>query len=146
MIGLKYPLQMQMQSFSRFISPRPVGLCYVTGGACGGWPLVVAQELAGKLEYTTTSGEKVQRVRAALFQHVFNHGTHHRGQVRSKRIYICACTHPRTSAPHIYAHHSELQLPYPLFNPRMLTNIAGFRGHQPVRGAVPSPGSERISA
>ncbi len=43
-----------------------------------GWP---AERFDGVLSYTTTRGEPLALPFAATLTHVFNHGTHHRGQV-----------------------------------------------------------------
>lgn len=40
-----------------------------------------ATTLAGCLSYTTTAGQHLSLPYAATLMHVFNHGTHHRGQV-----------------------------------------------------------------
>jgi uncharacterized damage-inducible protein DinB len=42
------------------------------------WP---AQRFEGTLAYTTTRGQPVSLPFAATLAHVFNHGTHHRGQI-----------------------------------------------------------------
>ncbi len=42
------------------------------------WP---ADRWEGDLAYTTTQGEPVSMPFAATLAHVFNHGTHHRGQI-----------------------------------------------------------------
>ena len=42
------------------------------------WP---AERFDGRLDYTTTRGQAVSLPFAATLAHVFNHGTHHRGQV-----------------------------------------------------------------
>ena len=42
------------------------------------WP---AERFDGVLSYTTTRGEPVTLPCAATLTHVFNHGTHHRGQI-----------------------------------------------------------------
>lgn len=38
-------------------------------------------ELAAKLKYSTTDGKEYTRPRSTLLTHIFNHATHHRGQV-----------------------------------------------------------------
>jgi uncharacterized damage-inducible protein DinB len=43
-----------------------------------GWP---AERWGGTLDYTTTQGVPLSLPFAATLAHVFNHGTHHRGQV-----------------------------------------------------------------
>jgi uncharacterized damage-inducible protein DinB len=43
-----------------------------------GWPAV---RLDGTLDYTTTKGVPVSLPFALTLAHVFNHGTHHRGQI-----------------------------------------------------------------
>ena len=40
-----------------------------------------AERFAGTLEYTTTRGVPQSLPFAATLAHVFNHGTHHRGQI-----------------------------------------------------------------
>jgi uncharacterized damage-inducible protein DinB len=42
------------------------------------WP---AERFEGKLSYTTMRGQNVSLPFAATLAHVFNHGTHHRGQI-----------------------------------------------------------------
>ncbi|MDP2017484.1 DinB family protein [Hydrogenophaga sp.] len=42
------------------------------------WP---AERFDGKLNYTTTRGQAMSLPFAATLAHVFNHGTHHRGQI-----------------------------------------------------------------
>lgn len=42
------------------------------------WP---AERFAGTLDYTTTRGVPASLPFAATLAHVFNHGTHHRGQI-----------------------------------------------------------------
>jgi uncharacterized damage-inducible protein DinB len=44
----------------------------------GGWS---AERFDGTLDYTTMGGEPVSLPFAATLGHVFNHGTHHRGQI-----------------------------------------------------------------
>ena len=44
----------------------------------GSWPL---ERFDGSLSYTTTRGQDVTLPFAATLAHVFNHGTHHRGQI-----------------------------------------------------------------
>ncbi len=39
------------------------------------------EKLSGRLQYTTTRGDPADLPFAATLQHVFNHATHHRGQV-----------------------------------------------------------------
>jgi uncharacterized damage-inducible protein DinB len=54
------------------------------GGAANWQPLIEswpAERFEGKLSYTTTRGEAVSLPFAATLAHVFNHGTHHRGQI-----------------------------------------------------------------
>ena len=43
-----------------------------------GWP---QERFVGRLDYTTTRGQPASLPFAATLTHVFNHGTHHRGQV-----------------------------------------------------------------
>lgn len=39
------------------------------------------QELAQKVKYTTTTEEEFNRTRVVMLTHIFNHATHHRGQI-----------------------------------------------------------------
>jgi len=51
-------------------------------GAWGPWVATLSDErLAGSLEYRTLRGGDVALPFAATLAHVFNHGTHHRGQI-----------------------------------------------------------------
>lgn len=48
----------------------------------GAWLVDLPQELfEGDLQYTRNSGEHIATPFAATLGHVFNHGTHHRGQI-----------------------------------------------------------------
>ena len=54
------------------------------GGASNWLPLIEswpAERFDGKLSYTTTRGQDVSLPFVATLAHVFNHGTHHRGQI-----------------------------------------------------------------
>ncbi len=54
------------------------------GGAANWQPLMEswpAERFEGKLAYTTTNGQALSLPFAATLAHVFNHGTHHRGQI-----------------------------------------------------------------
>jgi uncharacterized damage-inducible protein DinB len=54
------------------------------GGAANWQPLIEswpAERFEGKLNYTTMRGQNVSLPFAATLAHVFNHGTHHRGQI-----------------------------------------------------------------
>jgi uncharacterized damage-inducible protein DinB len=54
------------------------------GGAANWQPLIeswLAERFDGKLSYTTMRGQNVSLPFAATLAHVFNHGTHHRGQI-----------------------------------------------------------------
>jgi uncharacterized damage-inducible protein DinB len=54
------------------------------GGAANWLPLIEswpAERFEGKLAYTATSGQAITLPFAAAMTHVFNHGTHHRGQI-----------------------------------------------------------------
>lgn len=56
----------------------------LSGGAANWQPLIQswsAERFEGKLIYTTTRGQAVSLPFAATLAHVFNHGTHHRGQI-----------------------------------------------------------------
>ncbi len=54
-------------------------------GSAGNWPPLIAswpaERFEGKLAYTTTNGQALVLPFAATLTHVFNHGTHHRGQI-----------------------------------------------------------------
>lgn len=49
------------------------------------WPELIqatpVEQLDGKLNYTSTQGQALSLPYAAILQHVFNHATHHRGQI-----------------------------------------------------------------
>jgi uncharacterized damage-inducible protein DinB len=54
------------------------------GGAANWQPLIEswpAERFDGKLNYTTMRGQAVSLPFAATLAHMFNHGTHHRGQI-----------------------------------------------------------------
>jgi uncharacterized damage-inducible protein DinB len=54
------------------------------GGAANWQPLIESwpvERFDGKLTYTTTNGQALSLPFAATLNHVFNHGTHHRGQI-----------------------------------------------------------------
>jgi uncharacterized damage-inducible protein DinB len=54
------------------------------GGAANWRPLIEswpAERFEGKLSYTTTRGQALTLPFAPTLAHVFNHGTHHRGQI-----------------------------------------------------------------
>ena len=54
------------------------------GGAANWQPLIASwpvDRFEGKLSYTTTNGQALSLPFAATLAHVFNHGTHHRGQI-----------------------------------------------------------------
>jgi uncharacterized damage-inducible protein DinB len=56
------------------------------GGAANWQPLIEswpAERFEGKLNYTTTNGQALSLPFAATLTHVFNHSTHHRGQITS---------------------------------------------------------------
>lgn len=59
------------------------------------WPALIAawpaERYAGTLDYTTTRGIAQSLPFAATLAHVFNHGTHHRGQITAA---ITALGHP----------------------------------------------------
>lgn len=53
-------------------------------GAARWAPLIASwpdERLAGTLDYTTTRGQQASLPFASALAHVFNHGTHHRGQI-----------------------------------------------------------------
>jgi uncharacterized damage-inducible protein DinB len=54
------------------------------GGAANWQPLIESwpvERFEGKLNYTTTRGQALSLPFAATLAHVFNHSTHHRGQI-----------------------------------------------------------------
>jgi uncharacterized damage-inducible protein DinB len=54
------------------------------GGAANWQPLIESwpvERFESKLAYSTTNGQALSLPFAATFAHVFNHGTHHRGQI-----------------------------------------------------------------
>jgi uncharacterized damage-inducible protein DinB len=53
-----------------------------------GWP---AERWGGTLDYTTTQGEALSLPLAPTLAHVFNHSTHHRGQITAA---LTALGHP----------------------------------------------------
>lgn len=64
------------------------------GGAANWLPLIErwpAERFDGVLSYTTTRGEPATLPFAATLAHVFNHGTHHRGQITAA---LTALGHP----------------------------------------------------
>ena len=52
---------------------------------CDNWDRFIAdkteEELGSKFSYSNTRGEPFEKVLGQMLAHVFNHGTHHRGQV-----------------------------------------------------------------
>ncbi len=93
--------------FAKGISPKltldmeaePVRerLAQALRGGSGNWkPLIEsmpAERFEGKLAYTTTTGQAVSLPFAATLNHVFNHGTHHRGQITAALTMLGApCT------------------------------------------------------
>jgi uncharacterized damage-inducible protein DinB len=81
--------------FAKGISPKltldmeaePVRerLAQALRGGSGNWkPLIEswsAERFEGKLTYTTTKGQTLSLPFTETLAHVFNHGTHHRGQI-----------------------------------------------------------------
>jgi uncharacterized damage-inducible protein DinB len=67
------------------IEPVRERLAQALRGGSGNWkPLIESwpiERFDGKLAYTTTKGQAVTLPFAATLTHVFNHGTHHRGQI-----------------------------------------------------------------
>ncbi len=67
------------------IEPVRERLAQALRGGSGNWkPLIESipvERYEGKLAYTTTTGQAVSLPFAATLAHVFNHGTHHRGQI-----------------------------------------------------------------
>ncbi len=67
------------------IEPVRERLAQALRGGSGNWkPLIEswsAERFDGKLTYTTTKGQALSLPFAATLNHVFNHGTHHRGQI-----------------------------------------------------------------
>jgi len=49
------------------------------------WP---AERFDGQLQYTTTRGQAMNLPFAATLAHVFNHGTHHRGQITAAMTFL----------------------------------------------------------
>ena len=52
------------------------------------WP---AGRFEGQLAYTTMRGQAMSLPFAATLTHVFNHGTHHRGQISAALTMLCVC-------------------------------------------------------
>jgi uncharacterized damage-inducible protein DinB len=67
------------------IEPVRERLMQALRGGSGNWkPLIEswqAERFDGELAYTTTQGQAVTLPFSATLTHVFNHGTHHRGQI-----------------------------------------------------------------
>jgi uncharacterized damage-inducible protein DinB len=67
------------------IEPVRERLAQALRGGSGNWKSVIeswpVERFEGKLAYTTTKGQAVSLPFAATLNHVFNHGTHHRGQI-----------------------------------------------------------------
>ena len=67
------------------VEPVRERLAQALRGSSGNWkPLIEsmpAERFDGNLAYTTTTGQAVSLPFAATLTHVFNHGTHHRGQI-----------------------------------------------------------------
>ncbi len=67
------------------IEPVRERLAQALRGGSGNWkPLIEswpAERFDSELAYTTTTGQAVSLPFAATLAHVFNHGTHHRGQI-----------------------------------------------------------------
>ncbi len=67
------------------VEPVRERLAQALRGGSGNWkPLIEsfdAERFEGKLSYTTTEGVAVSLPFAMTLAHVFNHGTHHRGQI-----------------------------------------------------------------
>ena len=66
---------------SRRVSPMPCRSSPIGSGwqpLIDGWPVT---RFEGTLDYTTTKGLAASLPFAATLAHVFNHGTHHRGQI-----------------------------------------------------------------
>lgn len=66
--------------------PERARLCQRLLDGAAHWPAVVAalddaRLSSGTLDYRTSKGEPASVPMAACLQHVFNHGTHHRGQI-----------------------------------------------------------------
>lgn len=72
-------------SLNAEIEPVRERLAQALRGGSGNWkPLIEsipAERFEGKLAYTTTTGQALSLPFAATLTHVFNHGTHHRGQI-----------------------------------------------------------------
>ena len=65
------------------------------------WP---AERFDGTLDYTTTKGVPVSLPFAATLAHVFNHGTHHRGQITAA---LTALGQPCPELDFAYSLHEE---------------------------------------
>lgn len=69
------------------IEPVRERLAQALRGGSGNWRPAIeswpTERFEGKLAYTTTKGQAVSLPFAATLNHVFNHGTHHRGQITS---------------------------------------------------------------
>lgn len=67
------------------IEPVRERLAQALRGSSANWkPLIdswTAERFEGNLAYTTTKGQAVSLPFASTLAHVFNHGTHHRGQI-----------------------------------------------------------------
>jgi uncharacterized damage-inducible protein DinB len=67
------------------IEPVRERLAQALKGGTGNWkPLIESwpsERFEGKLSYVTTKGQAITLPFAATLTHVFNHGTHHRGQI-----------------------------------------------------------------
>lgn len=61
------------------------------GGAKTWEPLIAswpAERFEGQLDYITTNGQALSLPFAATLTHVFNHGTHHRGQISAALTFL----------------------------------------------------------
>ncbi len=77
------------------------------GGAANWLPLIAnwpAERFDGTLDYTTTKGVPVSLPFAATLAHVFNHGTHHRGQITAA---LTALGQPCPELDFAYCLHEE---------------------------------------
>jgi uncharacterized damage-inducible protein DinB len=77
-VSLKLPLNAELES-------DRIALAAALRGAVKNWSAWIAtmdtQRLDGTLHYTKASGGQVTVPFASALGHVFNHGTHHRGQI-----------------------------------------------------------------
>lgn len=71
------------------------------GPLMASWP---AERFDGRLDYTTMKGVPVSLPFGSTLAHVFNHGTHHRGQITAA---LTALGHPAPELDFAYLLHEE---------------------------------------